>query len=227
MTTTSPSPDHGDGAEAGAPGDPLRERLLDAAARVFAERGYEGTKIQTIVREAGLSTGAVYGRFNSKNDLLREAVITRSLPRLASGAAADVRVADLVARAASYLGPGLTDGEALLLETYVTARREPEVAAALADTDREWRSTVSPLVDKALLDGTVDDAVEPDAVLFLVRTLRLGMLLHRGSGLPTPDADAWAELVGRVVASFGRPPEVPSATEQPPDRPPASEEDTP
>ena len=186
-------------------GDPLRERLLDAAARVFAERGYEGTKIQTIVREAGLSTGAVYGRFNSKNDLLREAVITRSLPRLGSGAVGGARVADLMARAASRLEPGLTDGEALLLETYVTARREPEVAAALADTDEQWRAAVAPLVATALVDGTVDEAIDPDAVLFLVRTLRLGMLLHRGSGLPTPDAAGWEALVNRVVASFGRP----------------------
>ena len=38
--------------------DPLREQLLDAAARVFASKGYAGTKIQDIVREAGLSTGA-------------------------------------------------------------------------------------------------------------------------------------------------------------------------
>src|SRR5438105_7823782 len=58
--------------------DPLREQLLDAAARVFARQGYAGTKIQDIVREAGLSTGAVYGRFRSKDELLREAVIRRS-----------------------------------------------------------------------------------------------------------------------------------------------------
>ena len=55
--------------------DPLREQLLDAASRVFAREGYEGTKIMDIVREARLSTGAVYGRFRSKNDLLREAII--------------------------------------------------------------------------------------------------------------------------------------------------------
>jgi AcrR family transcriptional regulator len=223
MTQTSPLP---------PPGDPLRERLLDAAARVFAEKGYEGTKIQTIVREAGLSTGAVYGRFNSKNDLLREAVITRSLPRLEAGVAGVTRVADLVARAAAHLEPGLTDGEALLLETYVTARREPEVAAALADTDEQWRAAVAPLVAQAVADGTIDDAVDPEAALFLVRALRLGMLLHRGSGLPTPDAVTWEVLVGRVIASFGRPdasppvpPVAPTAVPETEHHPAPSEED--
>lgn len=189
--------------------DPLRERLLDAAAHVFAEKGYEGTKIQTVVKAAGLSTGAVYGRFTSKNDLLREAVITRSTPQLHAGAGAGAdKVADLVARGATQLAPGLTDAEALLLETYVTARREPEVAAALGDADQRWRDAVAPLVEAALLDGTVDEGVDPQSVLFLVRVLRLGILLHRGSGLPTPDGDAWEALVRRVVASFGRPDEI-------------------
>lgn len=197
--------------------DPLRERLLDAAAHVFAEKGYEGTKIQTVVRAAGLSTGAVYGRFTSKNDLLREAVITRSTPQLHAGAGAD-KVADLVARGATELAPGLTDAEALLLETYVTARREPEVAAALGEADQRWREAVAPLVEVALRDGTVDEGVDPQSVLFLVRVLRLGMLLHRGSGLPTPDGEAWEALVRRVVASFGRAHE-PSPPDQPEPQP--------
>jgi AcrR family transcriptional regulator len=189
-------------------GDPLRERLLDAAARVFADRGYDGTRIQTVVREAGLSTGAVYGRFGSKSDLLREAVVTRSTPQVARpapGADRAARVADLVARSASDLSAGLTDAEAILLETYVTARREPEVAAALADADQAWRTAVAPLVETALEDGTVDEGLDPEAVLLLVRVLRLGMLLHRGSGLPTPDPESWEALVTRVVSSFGRP----------------------
>src|SRR5690606_3469267 len=64
--------DHDDG------GDELRSRLIRAAAEVFAREGYAGTKILDIVREAGVSTGAVYGRFRSKNELLREAVVRSS-----------------------------------------------------------------------------------------------------------------------------------------------------
>src|SRR6476646_5935317 len=57
--------------------DPLRAQLLDAAARVFAEKGYFGARIVDIVRAAGLSSGAVYGRFDSKDELLMEAVLSR------------------------------------------------------------------------------------------------------------------------------------------------------
>jgi hypothetical protein len=43
-------------------------------------------------------------------------------------------------------------------------------------------------------------------VVFLVRILHLGLLLHRGSGLPGPDEGSWRVLVDRLVASFGHNP---------------------
>jgi hypothetical protein len=43
-------------------------------------------------------------------------------------------------------------------------------------------------------------------VLFLYRTLYLGMLLHRASGMDGPDPDAWEALVDRIVAGLARPP---------------------
>lgn len=187
--------------------DPLRDALLDAAARVFARQGYDGTRIQDIVQEAGLSTGAVYGRFRSKNELLREAVITRSVPQVPLSPAGIRRVADLITRAAAIQRPALSDGEALLLEAYVTSRRQPEVAAALAEAEDRWRDAVSLLVEAAIGDGTVAEDVDPDAVLFLVRLLRLGLLLHRGSGLARPDQAGWEALLERVVRSFGAPAE--------------------
>jgi|SRR5665213_574891 len=185
--------------------DPLRDILLDAAARVFARQGYEGTRIQDIVQEAGLSTGAVYGRFRSKNELLREAVITRSVPQMRFSATGVTKVADLITRGAAINRPELSDGEALLLETYVTSRREPEVAAALAEAEDRWRDAVQALVEAAQADGTVDEDVDVDAVLFLVRIMRLGLLLHRGSGLARPAQGPWETLLERVVHSFGVP----------------------
>ncbi|HEX5292993.1 MAG TPA: helix-turn-helix domain-containing protein [Streptosporangiaceae bacterium] len=183
--------------------DPLREALLDAAARVIARQGYQGTKIQDIVHEAGLSSGAVYGRFRSKDELAREAIITRSVPQEHVPHYEVTKVADLVARNSTVLSPGLNDADALLLEAYVTAGRDPQVAEAVAEADQRWRQSTAPCVTAAIKDGTVARDVDPQAVLFLTRVLRLGLLLHRGSGLPGPDQEAWEKLVARVVASFG------------------------
>jgi AcrR family transcriptional regulator len=183
--------------------DPLRAQLLAAAARVFARRGYAGTKIQDIVREAGLSTGAVYGRFRSKDELLREAVIGRAARVAHLGGAGGRRVADVIQRVATFDDEPLTDDEAVRLEAFVTARREPDVAAAVAAAQDAWRAAIQPLVDAAVTDGTVASDVDPEAVLFFVRTMHLGLLLQRGAGIAGPDPDAWEALVSRIVACFG------------------------
>ncbi|MFA5566826.1 MAG: helix-turn-helix domain-containing protein [Acidimicrobiia bacterium] len=191
--------------------DPVRERLVDSAASVFANHGYDGARIQEIVRGAGLTTGAVYGRFTGKAELLHEAVTTRAVPQAPLSAEGIAKVADLVKTSALKIKPGLEDREALLLETYVAARREPEVAAAIAEAEERWKVAHAPLVEAAVLDGTIDDDINPEAVLFFVRVMQLGLLLYRGSGLESTEPENWATLISRVVASFGRPADMISA----------------
>ena len=46
-----------------------RERLLDAATRVFAAKGYRGAAVDDVAEEAGLTKGAVYAHFRTKEAL--------------------------------------------------------------------------------------------------------------------------------------------------------------
>jgi AcrR family transcriptional regulator len=50
--------------------DRTRTALIDAAAALFAARGYDAVAVDTIVQEAGVSKGAFYHHFDSKDDLL-------------------------------------------------------------------------------------------------------------------------------------------------------------
>ena len=189
--------------EAAPNDDALRGRLLDAAVRVFAREGYAGAKILDIVQEAGLSTGAVYGRFRSKEDLLREAVVSRSKTAGLPDPAGFTRVAELISWLAALRRDALSDEDSVRLEVYVAARRQPEVAAALSEARGRVRRKVQPLVDAALADGTVGPGVDPEAVLFFVQTMHLGLLMQRAAGVIGPDGAAWDDLVSRIVASFG------------------------
>ncbi len=47
----------------------VRARIVDAAINVFGELGYERASVQDVVRESGLSVGAVYTHFRSKEEL--------------------------------------------------------------------------------------------------------------------------------------------------------------
>lgn len=59
-------------------GRTLPERLVEVALRLFAERGFEGTSVQDVVSAAGVTKGAMYYYFDSKDDLLAE-IYTRVL----------------------------------------------------------------------------------------------------------------------------------------------------
>ncbi len=190
-------------AALGAPeADPIRERLLDAAAHVFARKGYSGTRILDVVAEAGLSTGAVYGRFGSKNELLREAVCSRSAARAPGEVARASKVADLLVRGALQSAP-LDDSEAMRLEAYVAARREPEVARAIAESEELARKRARPLLDAAFEDGTVTADIDPDAFFYFIRTVGLGLMLQRAAGIAAPEGRGWEDLIARIVADFG------------------------
>src|SRR6266516_2162531 len=77
------------GRIAGVTAAETRERLLRAAADVFAERGYDGTRVADIAAAAGVSNGALYAHFASKADLLVDALRTHGRHLLGELFAAD------------------------------------------------------------------------------------------------------------------------------------------
>lgn len=63
-----------------ADGELSRERILDAATEIAAERGYEGTSIALVSAKCGLPASSIYWHFKDKDDLIA-AVIERSFGR--------------------------------------------------------------------------------------------------------------------------------------------------
>ncbi len=71
-------------------GEERKQQLLDAAARLFAERGYGATRIADICREAGVAKGLFYWYFPTKAELFTELVrVMRLRLRRAQAAAMD------------------------------------------------------------------------------------------------------------------------------------------
>lgn len=54
-----------------------RQQVLDAAARVFAQKGYAGASVEEIAESAGYSIGALYSNFASKERLFLELMSAR------------------------------------------------------------------------------------------------------------------------------------------------------
>ena len=55
-----------------ADGELSRERILDAATEIAAERGYEGTSIGAVSKKCGLPASSIYWHFKDKDDLIAD-----------------------------------------------------------------------------------------------------------------------------------------------------------
>jgi AcrR family transcriptional regulator len=192
------------GRIAGVTPEETRRRLIQAAGRVFAERGYEGARIADIAREAGLSSGAIYAHYGSKAELLLEA--TRShgadeLNQLLDGNELMSIPDVLLALGETIERRSRTDGS-LLAEAIVAARRDPEVAAVLADHVGQSEGFFASLIRHAQRRGDMDPEVAPDAVARLCFMIALGSLVLRALDLPRTDSADWSDLIHRIVDSF-------------------------
>jgi TetR/AcrR family transcriptional regulator, transcriptional repressor for nem operon len=72
-----------------------RERIVETAARMFREHGFDGVGVDAIMNGAGLTHGGFYGHFRSKDDLAAEAV-TRALERSVEKQSRYTKLNDLV-----------------------------------------------------------------------------------------------------------------------------------
>ncbi len=59
-----------------------RENILQAAARLFRERGFDAVSVADVMKTAGLTHGGFYGHFKSKDDLIAQAAYAAAAPVL-------------------------------------------------------------------------------------------------------------------------------------------------
>ena len=126
-----------------------RQRLLNAAAELFAERGVEGTSIDAIAQRADRTSGAVYDHFGGKDGLLLalldswvEDVGVVIGTELATATTLDERLAVLWRNVSA---PAVGDGRWMTLEfeLWTHASRNPELREHLTRRYRgAWRGIV-------------------------------------------------------------------------------------
>jgi AcrR family transcriptional regulator len=189
--------------------DPTRDRLLAAAAEVFAEKGYDRAGVQEIARRAGFTTGAIYGRFRGKGDLLLAAIGEQShdeFEELFAEHRATGKVADVLGTVGSHLVTEAFDnGQALLLEAFVAARREPELRETLRCAIDERVGKLTALIEAGKQNGDIDPALDSFSVVRFCHAVGLGFLLFGALGLDSPDPEPWEALINRLIDAVSEP----------------------
>ncbi|WNG80222.1 TetR/AcrR family transcriptional regulator [Mycobacterium sp. ITM-2016-00316] len=166
-----------------------RRRLLEAAAQVFAHRGYTAASVEEIAESAGYSVGAVYSNFSNKEQLFEALMTDRAVDRMSEVAHA-IREAKAAAgdplRALGAMLIAMADKEidvaVLRTEFWLHAVRNPELmrieAASSAKTLESVRGILTDMLDRHGVDVgaiNIDDFATTTLALFggLIRQRRI------------------------------------------------------
>ena len=160
------------------------QRIVDAMRVSVAARGAAGSTFDHVAREAGVSRGLLHYYFGTKERLLVEVVRRDCDLRLAgldaalAGAHTAEDLLDVLVRSLEDLverDPGLV---ALLFELFTSARRNPEIAAELADLHRRMREHVAERLRAKSAEGVIAPSADAEAVATILFSLADGLALR-------------------------------------------------
>ncbi|GLU49143.1 TetR/AcrR family transcriptional regulator [Nocardiopsis ansamitocini] len=160
------------------------DRLTAAATRLFAEHGFERTSVQELVEAAGVTKGAMYHYFTSKDDLLfavYERVLSMQTRRLAAFAEAEGPVARRLHQAAADVVITTVDN---LDDTLIFFRSlhmlSPARQSQVRKERRSYHELFRSLVEEGAREGAFRTDVPPDIVVsqYFGAVHHLGMWYH-------------------------------------------------
>ncbi len=192
------------GRIAGVSADQTRERLLDAAARVFELKGYEGATVALIAKEAGVTTGAIYAHYSGKAELLADAIRAHGERATAGLFATDgpSGAAGMLTRLGERLVTRDGEDAGLLMEALLAARRDPALADVIAAALVERSEVVERLLGGAQRTAELTDDVTTAAAARFMMMLGLGSMLVSELELPEVELSEWNTFIGRLVGTF-------------------------
>ena len=189
--------------------DDTREKLFEAAARVFEEQGIGGASIEAIAAAAGFTRGAFYSNFNSKDELIIamledhvEQTVRRNLDLLAR----HKNIVDFIDALKTMdrsrhdpLGRSPLLHMEMILFVARAEKRRPELAKRL----RARRKLITDIVETSLKNSGKNGALNPAWTGAIVLALEDGFRLHRLIDPETTPADSFLRAIGDLQRAIG------------------------
>jgi AcrR family transcriptional regulator len=172
------------------------QRIMESAEQCFARHGYDSTGVADICRAAGISKGALYHHFPSKQAIFVEMfeswmrAFVGEMERIRDAARSVpeallemVKMSGLIFRTATGQLP-------LFIEFLTKASREPEVWKATIAPYKFFRGFFADLVRRGIEEGTVG-RVDPERTARIIVSFGAGLVMQ---GVFDPEGARWVEV---------------------------------
>jgi AcrR family transcriptional regulator len=197
------------------PRSATRQALLTAAITVFARQGIARTSLSEIAAEAGLTKGAVYSNFASKDELLLAIMENHLIERMQDATsvfAGELSTPDAVREAGGRLLAAMVADATwhqLLLEYWTLALHDKAVMSKLAVRRRELRSTIASAITAAADAHGVTLPISPEELAVTLVALSNGYAVERSIDEEAVPPDLFEKVLTLLVQpDQGRPPTV-------------------
>lgn len=171
-----------------------RRRMIETASRRFKSDGFDGAGIATLVSDAGLTNGAFYGHFSSKDELIAEVVAAQLAQQAEQVESLPLGRASLTAFIADYLSPAHRDDRA---GGCPSAALLDEVGRGAPATREAYTVGARRLVDAVAQHLAADGAMAADEA----RSRAIGVLTLMVGALQSARAVTDPELSDQVLAT--------------------------
>ncbi len=181
-----------------------RDQIIEAACTSFVEKGLDKTTMPEIIRAAGLSSGAVYNYFSSKEDII-EACASKSLERnagLMAAAESDQNIDPLVSMVRKFLPmlkePGMVKAAGFDLDLYSESTRNPKIARILKANSDALLEQLNELVKQMQAEGRFNKKLDSMAISRFLIGMVYGLIVSKIVD-PETDIDAAIEVCEAAI----------------------------
>ncbi len=185
-----------------------REQILDAALTCFARDGFHRTTMQDIVRETGLSAGAIYRYFPAKEDIIAAIAARRRTPDAAAlERTRDERdaIAGLRQLVEASLRPLADPDEQrwrrVTVQVWAEALRDRRVMDVVRSGFDEPVELIAGLIRRAQRERRLPASIETDAAARVCASIFYGLVLQQAWD-PDVDVDAYIGAVLAIIKSL-------------------------
>lgn len=180
-----------------------RHEILDAAMSCFAREGFHRTTMQDIVRETGLSAGAIYRYFQSKEDIvaaiaeerhaLEAAMLDDAIKRADVGTALRQLTRGLLGR---LTHPAEQRWRRITVQVWAEALRDERVMQIVRNGLDEPIEVLAGLIRRAQREGTLPKTIDPIGTARVCAAIFHGLVLQQAW---EPEVDVAAYIDATLV----------------------------